>query len=71
MASVIQNDRGTVEDLLLSAIRFKQVEELKELADQHPESALTKLLADGGEILSRQLGPLIHSPSMRWEKSRY
>jgi hypothetical protein len=71
MGSVIRDDHDTAEDLLHSSIRFKQVETLKDLADEHPESPLAKLFANGGELLAKQLAPLIHTASMRWEKSRY
>jgi hypothetical protein len=71
MASVIRDDRDTAEDLFHSSIHFKQVETLKDLADEHPESPLAKLFDDGGELLAKQLAPLIHTASMRWEKSRY
>jgi len=71
MASVIEADRDTAEDLLQSSIRFKQVESLIDLADERPASPLARLLADGAELLARQLGPLVHTPSMRWERSQY
>ncbi len=44
VASVIAGDRDTAEDLLASAIRFKQVVALWELAQAHPENALATVL---------------------------
>ena len=70
IASLISDDRDTAEDLLHSAIRFNQVEALKELSEQHPDSALAKVFAASAATMPRLLGTLLLSPSMRWEKSR-
>jgi hypothetical protein len=67
IAKVIADDRDTAEDLFYSCIRFRQVEELLELADLNPHSQVAQLFTDAGDLLATQLGPLIYTPSTKWE----
>ena len=70
IAALITEDPDTAEDLLYSAIRFRQVAALKELADQRPDSPIAKLFAASVDILPQLLRALLQAPAIRWEKSR-
>jgi hypothetical protein len=70
VGSVIARDRDTAEDLLASAIRFKQVVTLWKLAHAHPENALATVLKAKQDLLFEMLARLLPGPSMRWEKMR-
>ena len=70
IAALITEDADTSEDLLHAAIRFRQVAALKELADQHPDSPVAKLVAASVVILPQLLRALLQAPAIRWEKSR-
>jgi hypothetical protein len=70
VASVIACDRDTAEDLLASAIRFKQVVALWKLAQAHSESALATVLIAEQDLLFEVLGRLLRGPSVRWEEWR-
>lgn len=70
IAALITEEPDTAEDLLHSAIRFRQVAALKELSDQHPDSPVAKLLAASASILPQRLRALLQAPAIRWEKSR-
>jgi hypothetical protein len=69
IAALITEDPDTAEDLLHSAIRFRQVAALKELSDQHPDSPVAKLFFASVGILPQVLRALLHAPAIRWEKS--
>lgn len=68
VASVIANERETVEDLVNSAVRFKQVVNLWELAAARPDSELRAVLTTNTDLLCRSLSRLVEGPSIRWEK---
>jgi hypothetical protein len=68
VASVITNERETAEDLVNSAVRFKQVVNLWELAAARPDSQLRTVLTTNTDLLCRSLSRLLDGPSMRWEK---
>lgn len=68
VASVITNEREIAEDLINSAVRFKQVVNLWELAATRPASALWTVLTTNTDLLCRSLSRLLEGPSMRWEK---
>jgi hypothetical protein len=70
VGSVIARDRDTAEDLLASAIRFRQVVTLWKLAHAHPENALATVLKAKQDLLFEMLARLLPGPSMRWEKMR-
>lgn len=70
VASVIVSDRDTAVDLLASAVRFRQVVALWELAQAHPESALASVLTAEQSLLFDVLTRLLRGPSLRWEKMR-
>jgi hypothetical protein len=70
IASLISEDRDTAEDLLSSAIRFKQVANLWELSTVRPACELTASFASNPELLTQSLQRLLQGPSIRWEKSR-
>ena len=70
VAAVIAGDRDTTEDLLASAVRFKQVVALWGLAQAHPESALAAVLKAEHNSLLNVLARLLPGPSLRWEKMR-
>jgi hypothetical protein len=68
VAAVITNERETAEDLVNSAVRFKQVVNLWELAAARPDSELRTVLTTNTDLLCRSLSRLLEGPSMRWEK---
>lgn len=68
VASVIASERDAAEDLVNSAVRFKQIDNLWRLAAAHPNSALHALLASHQELLYSTLSRLVRGPSTRWEK---
>jgi len=70
VASVIAEDRDTAEDLIVSAIRFRQLSNLRELSTERPGSAIPSDLADPDK-LTELLPRLLTGPSMRWEKGLY
>lgn len=69
VASVICEERDTAEDLLASAVRFKQIVNIRRLSKAHPESALAKLLGENRLTLLDSLRRLLVGPSVRWETS--
>jgi Restriction endonuclease len=69
VASVVSDDRDTVDDILVSASRFKQIVNLCRLADARPASALARFLSENRLALRTSLARLLYGPSMRWEKS--
>jgi hypothetical protein len=68
VAAVITNERETAEDLVNSAVRFKQFLNLWELAAARPDSVLRTVLTMNTNLLCRSLSRLLEGPSMRWEK---
>jgi len=68
--SAIASDRETAEDLLASAVRFRQVVALWELGQAYPESALSAVLKKQHDLLFNVLARLLSGPSLRWEKLR-
>jgi hypothetical protein len=68
VASVLSSDPETAEDLLMSAVRFKQVVNIWQLSRARPESELQRLLAERPHLLQRNLLRLLYGPSTRWEK---
>lgn len=69
VASVISDEHDTAEDLLVSAVRFKQIVNLWRLAEAHPESSLARYLWEIRRTLLVSLARLLYGPSTRWEKS--
>ena len=69
VATVISEERDTVEDLLVSAVRFKQAVNVSLLGDARPESVLAKFIADKTLALKEALRRLLFGPSTRWEKT--
>jgi hypothetical protein len=67
VASVIASDRQTAEDLINSAVRFRQIERLWRLTADRPNSALDVLLKSDENLLDSALSRLLHGPSTRWE----
>ena len=70
VASVIANERETAEDLVTSAIHFKQIVNLWELSEVRPDSDLRTVVMTNTDLLSRSLSRLLHGPVMRWEKMK-
>jgi hypothetical protein len=68
VASVITTQREVAEDLLNSAVRFKQVVNLWELSAAHPCSELRSLLTTNVDLLCSSLSGLLEGPSIRWVK---
>jgi hypothetical protein len=69
VASVISDERDTGYDLLVSAVRFKQIVNLWQLSEARPESSLAKYLSESPRTLLAPLSRLLYCPSIRWEKS--
>jgi hypothetical protein len=69
IGSVICEDRDTTEDLLKSAIRFKQIRDLWELSVAEPNCELAAFLTSNTDLLTQGLLRLLHGPSLRWEKT--
>lgn len=69
VGSVIREDHDTAEDLLKSAIRFKQGKSLWELSVADPNSELSAFLSSNIDLLIQTLLRLMHGPSIRWENS--
>ena len=67
VASVIASDRQTAEDLIISAVRFQQIERLWRLAAARPNSALDLLLKSDETLLYSAFSRLLYGPSTRWE----
>jgi len=70
IATVISEERDTAEDLLNSAVRFKQVARLWELSLARPNCELVAFFASNPDLLTHSLLRLLQGPSIRWEKSR-
>jgi len=70
VASVIFKEREMVEDLLISAARFKQVANLWKLAAARPAGDLRTVLMANTDLLCRSLSRLLHGPALRWERMR-
>jgi len=68
VGAMITNERETAEDLVNSAVRFKQVVNLWELATARPDSELRTVLTINTDLLYRSLSRQLDGPSMRWEK---
>ncbi|MFA6958483.1 MAG: hypothetical protein WC538_21660 [Thermoanaerobaculia bacterium] len=68
VASVILDERETAEDLINSAVRFKQLVNIWKLARTRPGSELWALTLNT-ELLGRALLRVLDGPSTRWEKS--
>lgn len=68
VASVITNESETAEDLVNSAVRFKQVVNLWKLAASRPDSKLWAVLTTNSDLLCRSLSRLVVGPCIRWEK---
>jgi hypothetical protein len=64
VASVLSSDPETAEDLLMSAVRFKQVVNIWQLSRAHPESELQRLLAERPHLLQQNLLRLLYGPSI-------
>lgn len=71
VGALITHDQDTAEDLLNSAIRFSQIDELKELADRHPDDPIGQVFGGSADLLANLLRKLLPTPSMRWEKTRH
>lgn len=69
VGSVICEDRDTAEDLLKSAIRFRQVRDVWELLLANPNSDLATFLGSHTDLLTDSLRRLLYGPSLRWEKA--
>jgi hypothetical protein len=69
VATVISEERDTAEDILASAVRFKQIVNLWKLSEAHPESSLAQLFAQDRLTLIVPLRRVLFGPSTRWEKS--
>jgi hypothetical protein len=68
IASEISGDRDTVEDLVMSSVRFKQITNLSMLtAAQQRESANPSPRMSSTFVFDK-LTKLLRSPSLRWEK---
>ena len=70
VASVIAGSREIIEDLLTSAIRFKQLDNLDGLAVADASSVLASYLAETPPPLNDPIQRLMFGPSIRWEKTR-
>jgi hypothetical protein len=70
VASVLSSDPETAEDLLASAVRFKQVVNIWQLLRARPESELQRLLAERPHLLQQNLSRLLYGPAIRWEKQQ-
>ena len=70
VASVVTGDRNTAEDLLTSAVRFRQVVTLWELAKAQPETALPSVFRSELDLLLNVLTRLLPTSYLRWEKMR-
>ena len=68
IASVICSDQEIVKVCIESAVRFKQIVNLQELADARQDTALAELLAPDHGLVHKTLSTLAVGPSMRWEK---
>jgi hypothetical protein len=69
VAFVVSDELETADDILQSAIRFKQVTNLWQLSRASPDSRLGNLLSENRQILLAPLGRLLFGPSTRWQKS--
>ena len=69
VASVITGDRSTAEDLLASAVRFRQVVTLWELARAQPQTALPGVFRSELDLLFHVLMRLLPTPHFSWEKT--
>lgn len=65
---VISNNREIVEDILASAVRFKQLVKLWQLSVAQPDSELRSLLISNQDFLCAAASRLLHEPSFRWRK---
>ena len=70
VASVITGDGNTAEDLLASAVRFRQVVALGELAKAQPETALPNVFRSELDLLLEVLTRLLPKPHIRREKRK-
>lgn len=70
VAALIAEDADTADDLIRSSIRFKQIEQLRELALQDSASALAGAFATSEILIVNLLRTILPSPSLKWEKSR-
>jgi len=70
VASVISGDPEIAEDLLTSAVRFKQLVNLWKLSEARPNSELAVFLASNLDFFSQSLSRRLHGPALRWEKMR-
>ncbi len=68
VASVITEEREIAEDLVESAVRFRQIVNLWELGSARPSSQLRSVLTKNTDLLCQSLSRLLKGPSMRWEK---
>jgi hypothetical protein len=69
VASLVAGKRDTAEDLLVSAIRFKQIAKLWRLSLALPNCELAAFLRANRDLLTRALSRLLHGPSTCWEKT--
>jgi hypothetical protein len=68
VASAISNSREISENLLVSAIRFKQVVNLWRLSKARANGELDLLLASDVDLFLQSLARLLYGPKLRWEK---
>jgi hypothetical protein len=68
VTSVISDGREIVEDLINSAVRFKQIANLWKLGAARQGSELRTFLTTDAYLLCRSSSRLLTVPSMRWEK---
>ena len=69
VASVMLADRDTGEDLIASAIRFKQLANLWALSESAQESTLRLVITERSGLLRQAIGRDLSGPSIRWEKT--
>ena len=69
VASVIADERDTAEDLLVSAVRFKQIVNLWQLSEARPASTLARYFSESPQTMITSLARLLNGPAIRWEKS--
>jgi hypothetical protein len=67
VSSVLSSDAETARVIVESAVRFKQVINLQQLADSRPDSELARMLASDHPLMHRALARLSSGPSTRWE----
>jgi len=70
IASVISANGEVVEDILVSAVRFKQLASLWKLSEARASSDLAKFMDSNIHLFARSLTRLLGVPSMHWDKMR-